>query len=587
MPHSKPCDPRDIATKALFLGPQSENAVWFEDKWLSILKNWLIWRKNLFPGDGRAISETDRKTPSFIERQRQFDHALSHLLHLLESETPKFTPRYIGHMVSEISMPAILGHVATLLHNPNNTSHEVSRVGTIIEKEAIQDLLTMVGFDSQVGRGHFTSGGTIANFESMWRARYRLDHWLSLITALKTTGALKSNNFFKLAHCGWQEFNHLYKTHQPDENLLKKNSWILQGPWNFQKIFKSTWNFEFEGPVVLVAGNRHFSWPKAVSIFGLGEEAFWPIELDHEGRLDVNDLEIKINRAEKAKRPILMVVSIAGTTEMGEVDPVGKVQDLLDRKKTRGIHIWHHVDAAYGGYFCTMLDQGEIQANLSPYVAESLAGIARVDSVTLDPHKLGYVPYSCGAILFKSVEHYQVSSFDAPYLKKENKSTWAFTMEGSRPASGATATWLSNRCIGLNSSGYGRILEKGLIARKELIQTLKHEIPEILIAEPTDLNIVCISLAKNGEPLSKINNRTLGVFKKFEDSPNFSVSKTSLSMHSYKKLIHALADKHSILIDTDHLYLLRIVLMNPFVISKETQTDFIKDFVTELSGFNK
>lgn len=50
----------------------------------------------------------------------------------------------------------------------------------MIEDEAIAMLAAMLGFDPTVARGHFTSGGTVANFEGVWRARYRMDHGLAL-----------------------------------------------------------------------------------------------------------------------------------------------------------------------------------------------------------------------------------------------------------------------------------------------------------------------------------------------------------------------------------------------------------------------
>ena len=83
-------------------------------------------------------------------------------------------------MVSELSLPALFGHFATLLHNPNNLSREVARTCSVIEDEAIAMLAAMLGFDPKVARGHFTSGGTVANFEGVWRARYRMDHGLAL-----------------------------------------------------------------------------------------------------------------------------------------------------------------------------------------------------------------------------------------------------------------------------------------------------------------------------------------------------------------------------------------------------------------------
>lgn len=38
--------------------------------------------------------------------------------------------------------------------------------------------------------------------------------------------------------------------------------------------------------------------------------------------------------------------------------------------------------------------------------------------MTIDPHKLGYVPYACGAFLTRDAAAYAVSAFDAPYLDR-------------------------------------------------------------------------------------------------------------------------------------------------------------------------
>jgi glutamate/tyrosine decarboxylase-like PLP-dependent enzyme len=108
--------------------------------------------------------------------------------------------------------------------------------------------------------------------------------------------------------------------------------------------------------------------------------------------MDVRDLRRQIERARAARRPVLMVVSVAGTTELGEMDPVHEVQDLLDDYRRRdGLHFWHHVDAAYGGFFCSMLGP-QRPRELSPRAWKVLGALGRANSITLDPHKLGYVP---------------------------------------------------------------------------------------------------------------------------------------------------------------------------------------------------
>ena len=577
----KTCDPKDIALKSFFLGPQSENAGWVAGKISEIFEHWYGWRKSLYPDDGLAISLADQEAQEFQKCNESLSHHLKDLISLYEKEVPKFSPRFIGHMVSEVSIPALLGHILNLLHNPNNISSEVSKVGDVLEKEAISALLDMVGYHPKLGQGHFTSGGTVANIEALWRARYTVDHWLALGSYCRTQGTC-NKPLFELAHQGWGSYDKIRKELAVGDFELRKLSFVAQSPWSAMKSYEKIFDHGFEGPVVLAPKSKHYSWPKAVSLLGLGEDSFWPIELDHRGRLSVTDLESKIEKARKQQRPIAMVVSVAGTTEMGEIDPVDEVNKLLESYRKEGIHIWHHVDAAYGGFFRTMLGDSKEEQHLEDYCLNALKAIPRADSITIDPHKLGYIPYSCGAILFPDKKRYQVSSFEAPYVDVGNN-TWLKTLEGSRSASGAAATWLTAKSIGLDSKGYGRILTKTIEARKQLQSDLNNGIEGIQILPHCDTNIICFCVAQNKEPLSRTNERTLAVLRKINSDGQFMVSKTYLKFNNYNELLFPYVKSWKAEVDEEGTYLLRVVLMNPFFTSKET-IDFSQEFMKTLRG---
>lgn len=145
-----------------------------------------------------------------------------------------------------------------------------------------------------------------------------------------------------------------------------------------------------------------------------------------------------------------------------------------------------------------------------------------------------------------------------------------------------TATWLANRTLGLDSEGYGRLLAKGLEARERVLKELQERVPDFLPVPPIDLNIICFSLAKPGERLSDINARSKSIFEKFEQSPNFSVSKTILHFGSYHLLLNRLAAERGIVVDAESWYNLRLVLMNPFLLSKRSKVDLVAEFVSEL-----
>src|SRR5207249_10095413 len=66
-------------------------------------------------------------------------------------------------------------------------------------------------------------------------------------------------------------------------------------------------------------------------------------------------------------------------------DPLEALADLCAAEQ-----LWHHVDGAYGAFFY-----------LVPELRGTLRGLARADSLTLDPHKGMFLPYGTGALLVR------------------------------------------------------------------------------------------------------------------------------------------------------------------------------------------
>lgn len=570
--------PAAVVAGACFPGPRSENETWVRGEFQAVLDQWFDWRKSLFAEDPRVVSPADRLSPERLARREILSRELGELCEALTAETPTYTPRYIGHMKAEVSLPALLGWLAAMLHNPNNTSREASKVGTVIEAEAIAMLAAMVGYDPTKAEGHFTSGGTVANFEAVWRARYRLDHWLSLglYVAEKTGEPL---DVFASAHMGWERFRELWVEHGLTDAVLRRYSAAVGVPASIWLRIGRAAGRDYLGPVMLVPGNKHYSWSKAANLFGLGEESLWAVDLDAEGRLDVDDLDRLIRRAEAAGRPVLMAVGVAGTTETGEIDPIDALHDRLERwQAERGVHIWRHVDAAYGGFLCAILG-GPDETVLTPASVAALRAIGRADSVTIDPHKLGYTPYACGAFLTRDTARYAVSAFDAPYLDRPElgDGKWSSTLEGSRSAAGAAAVWLSGRAIGFGPEGLGALLAETVRARQAFEEALAC-VPEVRLLEPADANIVCFSVAAAGESLSAANRRTTALFDRIHRSPDFSVSKTTLGP-DYAAAIARHVDGFGGVVDAPGMVLVRCVFMNPYWAAPEFRSALFPPFV--------
>ncbi|WP_332677104.1 pyridoxal phosphate-dependent decarboxylase family protein [Brevundimonas sp.] len=549
---------------AYFPGPRSENETWVRGEFQTVLDQWFDWRKGLFAGDPGSASAADRLSPERLRKREELSQHLAELCEALTAETPTHTPRYIGHMKAEVSLPALFGWLAAMLHNPNNTSRESSRVGSVIEAEAVAMLATMVGYDPVRAQGHFTSGGTVANFEAVWRARYRLDHWLSMgLHVAEATGDVLDP--FAAAHMGWDRFRELWFDHDLTDDQLRACSAAVGNPASVWRRISEAARREYLGPVMLVPGNKHYSWLKAANLFGLGEDSLWSIALDAEGRLDVDDFERLTRLAESQGRPVLMTVGVAGATETGGIDPIHRLHDRLDRwRDDRERHIWRHVDAAYGGFLCSLLG-GADEKHLSPDSAAALRAIATADSVTIDPHKLGYVPYACGAFLTRDTASYAVSAFDAPYLDRPElgDGKWSSTMEGSRSASGAAATWLTGRSLGFGPEGLGAVLAETIRTRAAFQAAVVEALPCIRFVDPADSNIACFSVADDGESLASANTRTEALFNVIHQSPEFSVSKTTLGPE-YQALIARHTERYGGTADAPGLFLIRCVFMNPY-----------------------
>lgn len=139
-------------------------------------------------------------------------------------------------------------------------------------------------------------------------------------------------------------------------------------------------------PLVLyVSSETHSSVGKAAEILGIGRRRVRSIQADARGRLDPDQVgrAVRDDRA-RGLRPFCVVGS-AGTTATGAIDPLDGLADVAAAER-----LWLHVDGAYGAL-------GVLDRRLAP----AFAGMARADSLALDPHKWLRVPVDCGCVLVR------------------------------------------------------------------------------------------------------------------------------------------------------------------------------------------
>jgi aromatic-L-amino-acid/L-tryptophan decarboxylase len=139
-------------------------------------------------------------------------------------------------------------------------------------------------------------------------------------------------------------------------------------------------------PGVLYASDQaHHSVLKSAKLAGVMPDRVRAIESDDRYRLRVDRLREAIADDRRAGLRPFAVVSSAGTVNTGAVDPLDAIADLCAAED-----LWHHVDGAYGAFFY-----------LAPELRDTLRGLPRADSLTLDPHKGMFLPYGTGALLVR------------------------------------------------------------------------------------------------------------------------------------------------------------------------------------------
>ncbi len=101
--------PASLDLGSIFLSPKGENADTFERLLLEAFRDHVFWRRNLHPEDGFLIQEAEKRAPGYEASLSVLSQELMGLLGQLKGGVPSFSPRYIGHMCSDLTMASLIG----------------------------------------------------------------------------------------------------------------------------------------------------------------------------------------------------------------------------------------------------------------------------------------------------------------------------------------------------------------------------------------------------------------------------------------------------------------------------------------------
>lgn len=213
---------------------------------------------------------------------------------------------------------------------------------------------------------------------------------------------------------------------------------------------------------VVMPESAHFSLDKACTYLGLRQSV---ARVTPDGRADVDDVR------ERITRDTACVVAVAGTTELGVVDPIPEIAATC-----RDLGVALHVDASFGGFVIPFAKR------LGRALPEFDLAVPGVTTLAIDPHKMGMSCIPAGVLFATEAADFDTVSLPSPYVSVERQPT----LQGTRPGAAPAAAWAVMEHLGIE--GYTRVVRECLDVTAHLAKGLEAAgFPPV--QEPT-LNIV-------------------------------------------------------------------------------------------------
>lgn len=321
-------------------------------------------------------------------------------------------PSFWGYITSSATPIGALGDLLAASVNPNAGAYILSPMATEIERQTIQWIAEFVGFP--IGSsGVFVSGGNMANFVGFLAARKAMADW-----DIRAEGLNAVSN----------------KSNQGEKKLL-----------------------------IYCSRETHTWIQKAADLFGFGTNAIRWIDINENLKMDVEKLELQIEKDFSDGHKPFIVVGTAGSVSTGVVDPLSEIARVCKK-----YNLWFHVDGAYGAPAAGL-----------PEFAETFKGMEEADSLSLDPHKWLYSPLEAGCVLVKNSQHLtDAFSFHPEYYNfdgsKEDPAInyLDYGLQNSRGFR-ALKVWMGLRQAGRN--GYEKMIRRDINLAEKLFQLVNKE----------------------------------------------------------------------------------------------------------------
>ena len=247
------------------------------------------------------------------------------------------------------------------------------------------------------------------------------------------------------------------------------------------RVRRAGWDVRSEGIVqrpaltAYVSSEAHSCIDRSAELLGMGAANLRKIPVDDGFRVDLVALERSIHADIEAGYKPFCLIGNAGTVNTGAVDPLHSLADIAERHD-----MWFHVDGAYGALAC-----------LVPEARAQFTGLARADSLTLDPHKWLNTPFEAGCILTRDWRDLgDTFSLIPPYLRgamgsEHNQYEYGFELSRTDRA---LKVWLALRQYGTDR--YAKLIASHLALARHLADCIEAA-ADFQLVTPVVLSICC------------------------------------------------------------------------------------------------
>jgi tyrosine decarboxylase/aspartate 1-decarboxylase len=227
---------------------------------------------------------------------------------------------------------------------------------------------------------------------------------------------------------------------------------------------------------IIIPDSAHFSFQKIASLMDVKLIAI-PLTKDYV--MDITKIKEKISAQTAA------VVGIAGSTELGAIDPIPELSDLC-----RDEQLFLHVDAAFGGFVIPFLKMLHYDV---PDFDFQLKGVS---TISIDAHKMGCAAIPLGTLIVREKKWLDAISVESNCISSDRQTG----VLGTRSGGPVAAAYAVAKYLG--KEGYKDMIQKCMKTTYYAEQRIR-ELGLRLVTKPT-MNVLGLQVKHPSKLVRKL-----------------------------------------------------------------------------------